>query len=221
MSEFDPQFHVLPAPQRRLWPELREVPKNFVLYGGTAVALWLGHRTSLDFDFFSDTPFTPDNLLRQIPFLMGGNVLQASPNTLTLVLEREGSVKVSFFGGLTFGRVGEPVQASSIGLAVASKLDLAATKARVVVERAESKDYLDMAALLKSGIPLAEALGGARALFGDLFNPMISIKALTYFGDGDLGRLPSDVKQFLTARAGEVTSIPPVPRLSVRLNAEP
>ena len=218
MSDFDPQLNVLPAPQRRLWPELRQVPKDFVLYGGTAAVLWLGHRTSVDFDFFSTNAFTPECLLREIQFLAGGTPLQSAPNTLTFLLEREGPVKVSFFGGLTFGRVGIPVQARATTLAVASKLDLAATKARVVVERAERKDYLDMAALLKSGIDLPTALGSARALFGEMFNPMITLKALSYFGDGDLSLLPDDIKRFLSQQASQVKTIPTVPRLSERLD---
>lgn len=216
MSGFEPHLHILPAPQRRLWQELRQVPGHFVLYGGTAAALWFGHRQSADFDFFSASAFTPENLLAQIPLLTGGTPLQSEPNTLTLLVEREGEVKVSFFGGLRFGRVGNP-ERTETGVALASKLDLAATKARVIVERAERKDYLDMAALLKSGIQLPHALGAARALYGEQFNPMITLKALSYFADGDLPKLPDDVKQFLSQQASQVRAIPAIPRLSDRL----
>ena len=52
---FKPGMLVLPTAQRYLWAELSQAAKlGFVLYGGTAVALRLGHRTSVDFDFFSD-----------------------------------------------------------------------------------------------------------------------------------------------------------------------
>lgn len=220
MTDFSPQLRVLPAVQRRLWPELKQVPGTFVLYGGTAAGLWFGHRTSVDFDFFSSTSFIPATLLTQISFLSGCTLLQAEPNTLTVQLEREGPVKVSFFGGLTIGRVEEPARARDNGVAVASKLDLAATKARVVVERAERKDYLDMAALLKSGIQLPEALGAARALYGELFNPMITLKALSYFADGDLPKLPDDVKRFLSQQASEVRTIPVISRLSDRIEPQ-
>lgn len=48
---------ILPMAQRRLWPQLGNAPKlGFVLYGGTAIALRLGHRDSVDFDFFSERP---------------------------------------------------------------------------------------------------------------------------------------------------------------------
>jgi hypothetical protein len=49
---FKPNLSILPEPQRRLWAELSNTPKTFVLYRGTALALRLGHRQSEDFDFF-------------------------------------------------------------------------------------------------------------------------------------------------------------------------
>jgi len=51
---FAPRLNILPPAQRSLWPHLVQVPGHFVLYGGTAIALRLGHRQSIDFDFFSD-----------------------------------------------------------------------------------------------------------------------------------------------------------------------
>ncbi|QQO57451.1 MAG: hypothetical protein N838_32975 [Thiohalocapsa sp. PB-PSB1] len=42
---------ILPASQLALWPTLAQVPKRLVLYGGTAIALRLGHRQSVDFGF--------------------------------------------------------------------------------------------------------------------------------------------------------------------------
>jgi hypothetical protein len=48
---------ILPESQRKLWTELNQVPSEFVLYGGTALALRLGHRISVDFDFFTSLPF--------------------------------------------------------------------------------------------------------------------------------------------------------------------
>jgi hypothetical protein len=47
---------MLPPPQLKLWPELGATPESFTLYGGTALTLHLGHRTSVDFDFFSNAP---------------------------------------------------------------------------------------------------------------------------------------------------------------------
>lgn len=64
-----PRLDILPPAQRALWDELVEIPPVFVLYGGTGLALRLGHRQSEDFDFFSNESFRPDELERRIPFL--------------------------------------------------------------------------------------------------------------------------------------------------------
>lgn len=55
MNNFEPHWEVLPPEQREIWPQLvASFSMGFVLYGGTAVALRLGHRTSVDFDFFTE-----------------------------------------------------------------------------------------------------------------------------------------------------------------------
>ena len=53
---FTPRLDVLPEAQRAVWPALAGIPDSFVLYGGTALALRLGHRASVDFNFFSSEP---------------------------------------------------------------------------------------------------------------------------------------------------------------------
>ena len=67
-SEFQPNLDTLPSAQRMLWSELSQIPSEFVLYGGTAVALHLRHRVSVDFDFFGNKVFDPDVHLNSIPF---------------------------------------------------------------------------------------------------------------------------------------------------------
>src|SRR5882724_6004983 len=61
-----PRLEILPTSQRQLWPELVQTPRHFTLYGGTALALRLAHRPSLDFYFFSNEAFDPDALAREI-----------------------------------------------------------------------------------------------------------------------------------------------------------
>jgi hypothetical protein len=67
-ASFDPRLDILPESQLRLWPELDTVPSDFILYGGTGLALQLGHRASEDFDFFSSSGFEPDHLRSRLPF---------------------------------------------------------------------------------------------------------------------------------------------------------
>jgi predicted nucleotidyltransferase component of viral defense system len=204
---FAPKLTTLPEAQRVLWPELKPLASRFVLYGGTALALRLGHRQSEDFDFFADAPKNPDELLNSLPLLKGATVRQKAANTLTVTVHRPQPVKISFFG-LSLRRVKNP-EATSDGVArVASLLDIAACKMAVVQTRSEAKDYLDVAVLLKNGVTLADALGAALAVYGEQFNPLITLKALNYFGDGDLAALPEAVKQSLRAAAAAIKEVP-------------
>lgn len=212
----EPRLDQLPPSQRSLWPALSEVPSGFVLYGGTALTLRLGHRLSEDFDLFANRPFQPDEIEREVPFLRGSVRLQSSPNTLVSRVERpEGGTKVSFFGGLPLRRVEDPRSAVDNGLPIASLLDLAATKVKVVQDRAEAKDYLDIFRILEEEIDLRDALAAARAVYGAVFNPLLSLKALSYFGDGDLGSLPEKVRTRLSAAASSVdpTRLPEISAL--------
>ncbi|MCY4017145.1 MAG: hypothetical protein OXF43_10705 [Gammaproteobacteria bacterium] len=86
----------------------------------------------------------------------------------------------------------------------AQKVLLAATKAAVVQARPSAKDYLDLNALLEAKIPLETALGAARAVYGAEFNPLLTLKALTYFEEGDLDTVPNEVRQNLAAAVAAV-----------------
>jgi len=171
-----PRLDVLPAAQRALWPELADVPPGFVLYGGTALALRLGHRHSVDFDLFSPDGLDHRQLRRRVGFLSTAETLQEEPDALTVSVARGGPVKVSFFGPVGFGRVGTPQRTSDGVLTVASLVDLAGTKVKVLLQRVEAKDYLDVAAILRAGLPLEQVLGAARTLFGPSFNPLAAQK---------------------------------------------
>ena len=193
-----PDLSTIPPASRRLWPELGSTPRQFVLYGETALALRLGHRRSEDFDFFSSSGFDGERVLRETAYLAGASVADRDPGTLVCTVERGGPVQVSFFGGLTLRRVGEPDAATGPGIRVASLLDLAATKAQAVQARAAARDYLDLDALVRlAGISLAQALGAAAAVFGESFNPLVTLKALSFFDDGNLALLPGEVRRRL------------------------
>jgi hypothetical protein len=214
-----PRLDILPAAQRALWAELGCVPRGFVLYGGTALALRLGHRPSVDFDFFAHESLDHHSLERDVPFLRDSEILQEEPNAKTvLVRSDDGTVKVSFFGKIGFGRVGEPELTNDGVLLVASLLDLAGTKVKALLQRVEAKDYLDVAALLAANVPLEQILGAARTLFGPAFNPLIAQKTLAYFEGGDLGSLPSHVKKLLVTHATRDLEVRPLPKLSDRLD---
>jgi len=217
MTMLAPHVDILPAAQRRLWDEFHtSLPRSFVLYGGTALALRTGSRQSEDFDFFTNDVVDAHTLAATLPFLKGAELIQAAPSTATFLVNRNGLVKVSCFGGLTLGRVGEPSICVDTGVRVASLLDLAAQKARVVQVRAERKDYLDLSTLLNQGITLPRALGAARALYPD-FAPLVTLKALSYFGDGDLADLPDHVRTTLSRAAEGVRTVEDVSLVATTL----
>ena len=192
---FEPKLEILPDAQRALWAELAAIPSEFVLCGGTAIALQLGHRQSVDFDFFGSRAFDPVQLYSTVPLLGGSTVLQQAANTLTCRVERNDPVIVSFFGVPTLRRVAAPLLAQDNRLRVASLLDLAGMKAAVVQQRAEAKDYIDLHAMLQAGIALPSALAAARVIYGERFNPQLTLKSLSFFGDGDLPSLPTSVRE--------------------------
>jgi hypothetical protein len=217
------KLKVLDAPQRALWVELGQTPSRFTLYGGTALALQLGHRKSVDFDFFSATPFDPDELERTVPYLAGASLRQKAPSTLTMIADRGGPVNISFFAPpkrLTV--ISPPYECKRPLLRLASLIDLAATKLNTVPARSAAKDYLDVHALIKkAGIDLVTQLAAVAAVFpGQAFNPHVILKSLCYFHDGDLATLPATVKRDLTAAVAGV-DVDAVDALIARTAADP
>jgi hypothetical protein len=216
---FRPLWDILPPAQKDLWPVLRPAAdQGFVLYGGTAIALRLGHRASVDFDLFTDRPLDKERLRRDLVFLRDALVLQDNPETLTVLSSNlpssAGPVKVSFFGSIDIGRVGSPERTEDGVMLVASSLDLLALKLKVILQRVEAKDYRDIAALLRSGLPLDKGLGAARALYGHAFQPAECLKALVYFEGGDMAALSADVKEALIEAVRQVGKLPKVELVS-------
>ena len=126
-------------------------------------------------------------------------------------------VKVSFFGTIEFGRVGEPQLTDDGVLLVASLDDLMATKLKVILQRSEAKDYQDIAAMLRSGVSLTRALASAREMFRPTFQPSESLRALSFFGDGDLHTLGDGEKRTLVTAVREVRDLPEVKLVDSRL----
>jgi hypothetical protein len=206
-------METLPLSQQRLWPMLRPTTAlGLVLYGGTAIALRLGHRISIDFDFFTDRSLDRKAMKAALPFLAKATILQDQPEAFTVLvpdgLEQNEFVKISFFGTVSFGRVGDPEVTADQVLQVASLDDLMATKVKVILQRVEAKDYQDIAALLGAEVSLAKALAAARTLYGHDFQPSEALKAMVYFEGGDLHRLSSGDQETLIKAASMVRDLP-------------
>ena len=213
---FTPRMDVLPAAQKRLWPALRGAAQiGFVLYGGTAIALRLRHRQSIDFDFFCAQPLDRAALVAALPFIATATLIQDERNALSVLVADDSAaepsyVKVSFFGLIDVGRVGVPDVTEDGVLQVASLDDLMAMKVKVVLQRAEAKDYCDVAAMLRQGVSLARGLAAARLMFGPNFQPSESLKALAYFSDGDLRTLRQEDRDRLVHAVRAVRGYPAI-----------
>lgn len=219
MGILKPRSEILPPAQQRLWPELRSAADfGFVLYGGTAIALRLGHRPSVDFDFFSGNVLDKEAIKAAFHFMPVSTVLQDQENTFSVLVPYGDSdhthVKVSFFGVPNFGRVGNPDRTEDGVLHVASLDDLMATKVKVVLQRAEAKDYRDVAEMIRAGVSLPKGLSAARELFGPNFQPSESLKALVFFEDGDLGGLSRIDRSTLVNAVAAVRDLPSAPIIS-------
>jgi len=92
-----------------------------------------------------------------------------------------------------------------------------ATKLKVILQRAETKDYRDIASMINAGVSLSRGLASARQLFGPNFQPSESLKALIYFKDGDLRTLTTAEKNTLINAVKAVHDLPNIPLCSSRL----
>jgi len=199
---FPTRLDILPPGQRKLWPFLSPLKEmGYCLYGGTALALRYGHRSSVDFDFFSDRPLDKNRLEISLPWLTAATVLRNDPGTFVVLASPPRSkrtVKVSFFGNLKFGRVGVPELTGDGVVLAASVRDLMATKLKALFDRVEPRDYFDIAEMLRNKASLPQGLADARVLFGNVFSPAECMRILCWFDEPGLASLPESIKRMLT-----------------------
>jgi hypothetical protein len=212
LPSLEPEVGILPSYQREVWPALGGIPEHFVLYGGTGLALHLGHRESAHFDFFSARSFNPTGLLGELAWLGRVTVNESAPDHLDVSTAT--GVRCSFLGGMRLQAVAEPSVVGENGLVVASVFDLAATKAKAILDRSEWKDYVDLATLLRRGHRLADIIGYATTVFDPLFEfpGATFLRALVFFEDGTAPDVPDDMKRELEAavKDAERAAIPVV-----------
>jgi hypothetical protein len=163
----------------------------------------------LDFDFFRSEPLDKDQIRAAFGFIDGATILQDAPETLVVLAEMpSGPVKISFFGGIGFGRVNDPLQTRDEVLLVASLDDLMATKLKATLDRAEAKDYRDIAEMIAAGVSLPAGLSAFSAIFHG--EPSQVLRAIGYFEDGDLHGLAERDRQILRNARDRVGRLPDV-----------
>ena len=182
---------ILPPSQRSLWPLLNAVSPifrkhGFVMYGGTALALQLGHRDSVDFDFFSSARFSPGVLHGSHKLFSDSAISLEKDNVLILKITPVSGlppVEVSFHGNWKINMAKPPILADN-GVSLASIEDIFGTKCLISYRRPKIRDYRDVSAILeRTDLTLQDGLEFARVIYGKAFNPMLALGALAYFDD--------------------------------------
>jgi hypothetical protein len=174
----------------RLGPFLDSSP--FYLAGGTALALHLGHRRSVDFDWFSERPLADPLRLAAEVEASGVPLAVTSVDKGTLHAMSAG-VRVSFLE-YRYPLLRPPVATRLAGLRLASIEDIAAMKLAAVAQRGSRKDFVDVFAL-GGLLGLEEMLALYRRKYGvrDVGHVMV---ALAYFDDAEGERMPAMLRRW-------------------------
>lgn len=166
---------ILTKEQIALLPLVAEFSQDFGLVGGTAIALHLGHRRSVDFDLFSQKSFGNQSLLNKIlRHLETDGIIVNKLGELTLILK---GVK------LTFYQFPFPLDYAAIfeGIKLPELLTLAAMKAFALGQRAKWKDYADLYFIIKDHFSVGQISEKGKQLFGGNFNEKLFRSQLAYF----------------------------------------
>ena len=161
--------------------------KGFYLGGGTAVALYLGHRRSVDFDWFIGESI-------QDPLLLAGQLrecdprlegVQVAPGTLHAVIQ---GVRISFFA-YPYPVIGEPTAWPEYSVGLASLDDLACMKLAAIAQRGSRKDFVDLHAIALNHKPIQVLLALYRRKYRteDIAHILVG---LTYFDDAEEEPMP-------------------------------
>lgn len=172
-------LEALKSEQKRILKKLRNF-KEYYLAGGTALALQIGHRISVDFDFFT-TKEIPSNLFEKVKRIFKGYKISAEVNNLEqLTVEIDGV-------GLTFVKYPFPLIFKLVeyqGIYLLSVEEIASTKAFSIGRRATLKDYVDLYFILKEKhCSLEKIIEVCKKKFKDEFNQRLFLEQLIYLKD--------------------------------------
>ncbi|PIY74513.1 MAG: hypothetical protein COY85_03050 [Candidatus Portnoybacteria bacterium CG_4_10_14_0_8_um_filter_40_50] len=171
---------ILTREQVCLLPLIKTFSKNFGLVGGTAVAFYLGHRQSLDFDLFTNKEFENLEIRRKIlKFGKIERVLRDEEGQYTVVVD---GVRITFFY-YPF-RINFPKNFNKV-IKLPDLLTLAAMKAHALGRRAKWKDYVDLYFIMNYYRGIEKILKRVRQIFHSEFNEKMFRAQLAYFKDID------------------------------------
>lgn len=169
---------ILTQEQKEVLPMLEEFRKDFILVGGTAIALHIGHRESIDFDLFSFEEFKNTVIRRRVNrWAIVDTTIANRLGELTFI---SNGVKVTFF------HYPFTIKASCwLGklIKLPDLITLAAMKAYALGNRAKWKDYVDLYFIMRDHHSIEEIIEKGEEVFGNDFNPKIFRTQLSYFDD--------------------------------------
>lgn len=171
---------ILSQEQQALLPWVKQFKREFYLVGGTAIALYLGHRKSIDFDLFKSGPLNHKRNLERIQ--QSGFTYQVTRRVTEQMNCIVNGVKVTFF---QYPFSVEAKQNVESIFRIPSLLDLAAMKAYALGRRSKWKDYVDLYFLLKDHFSIEQITQRATLIFGELFSEKMFRAQLCYFEDID------------------------------------
>jgi hypothetical protein len=171
--------NILKKEQVELLPLIKIFKKDFYLAGGTAIALHIGHRYSLDFDLFT----SGDIKRKGLKMLMARHnytvqqILFEDPIQLHCIVN---GVKLTFF---QFPYPITPSVEFEKTIKMPDLLTLAAMKAFALGGRGKWKDYVDLYYIFRDHYVFEQVTEKAGSLFGDAFNQKLFKQQLAYFDD--------------------------------------
>lgn len=159
---------------------LAQFKREYYLVGGTAIALHIGHRRSIDFDLFKQSGINHKRNLDKIKEL-------GVPYVITRRVEEQmnlivNDVKVTFF---QYPFPIEPVERFDDYIKMPTLLQLAAMKAYALGRRSKWKDYVDLYFLIRDHFSIKEISETANQIFGELYSEKMFLSQLCYFEDID------------------------------------
>ena len=206
-------FNILGTKRRDVLTSLVSLPfcRDFYLAGGTALALLINHRISLDFDFFSPANSLNyrerEKIKNQINKIFSFTIITDEENTLDLTIK---NIQLSFFY-YPYQLLRRPALINKLNLA--SLEDIALMKLAAAISRGGKKDLIDLYFLLEE-FPLEKLFLMAEKKFPDTKNFRIqALKSLTYFDDAEREPMPQMLravdwdacKRFFIQAARDVT----------------
>ena len=177
----DMHYEILTEEQRKLLQLIRLFSDDYYLVGGTAIALYIGHRRSIDFDLFTTQDIKRKsirNLIEKNGFVVDSLLYEAFDQMHIIV----NSVKMTFFNFPY--KIIHSIDFDGI-IKIPTLLDLAAMKTYALGGRAKWKDYVDLYFILKDHHNLRELSVRAAEIFGTYFNEKLFREQLCFFDDID------------------------------------